>query len=116
VLITKKPTPVAPQTSAGKLQTFLSFMGRRTEALAEVAKSIELDPGPSSVLAESAVYSLLRDYERLVEASRRGVVSNPSEWVEHYNLGVGYEGLGKRLEAISEYQKAVELSDGSLSV
>src|ERR1700686_4597870 len=28
--------------------------------------------------------------------------------------GVGYEGKGKLLEAISEYQKAVELSDGNL--
>ena len=91
---------------------FLSFMGRRAEALAEVAKSIELDPGPSSVLAESGVYYQLRDYERLVEVSRRGVASNPGEWVEHNSLGVGYEATGKRLEAISEYQKAIELSDG----
>jgi TolB-like protein/DNA-binding winged helix-turn-helix (wHTH) protein/Flp pilus assembly protein TadD len=91
---------------------FLSFMGRRAEALAEVAKSIELDPGPSSVLAESGVYYQLRDYERLVEVSRRGVTTNRGEWVEHNSLGVGYEATGKRLEAVSEYQKAIELSDG----
>jgi TolB-like protein/DNA-binding winged helix-turn-helix (wHTH) protein/Flp pilus assembly protein TadD len=91
---------------------FLSFMGRRAEALAEVAKSIELDPGPSSVLAESGVYYQLRDYDRLVEVSRRGVTTNPGEWVEHNSLGVGYEATGKRLEAVSEYQKAIELSDG----
>jgi Flp pilus assembly protein TadD len=71
-----------------------------------------LDPGPSSVLAESGVYYQLRDYERLVEVSRRGVASNPGEWVEHNSLGVGYEATGKRLEAVSEYQKAIELSDG----
>jgi len=40
------------------------------------------------------------------------VVSNPNEWVEHDSLGVGYEGTGKLLEAISEYQKAIELSGG----
>jgi tetratricopeptide (TPR) repeat protein len=91
---------------------FLSFMGRRAEAIAEVAKSVELDPGPSSVLAESGVYYQLRDYERLVEVSRRGVASNPGEWVEHNSLGIGYEATGKRLEAVSEYQKAIELSDG----
>jgi tetratricopeptide (TPR) repeat protein len=63
-------------------------------------------------MVESGVYYQLRDYEALVEASRRGVVSNPNEWLEHYNLGVGYEGTGKLLEAISEYQKAVEISAG----
>jgi TolB-like protein/Flp pilus assembly protein TadD len=92
--------------------TFLGFTGRRAEALAEVAKSKELDLGPSSAMAESATYYQLRDYKSLVEASRRAVVSNPNEWVEHYNLGVGYEGTGKLLEAISEYQKAVEMSNG----
>jgi len=91
---------------------YLGFVGRRADALAEVAKSNELDPGPSSAVAESATYYQLRDYERLVEASRRGVASNPKEWVEYYNLGVGYEGTGRLLEAISEYQKAIEMSAG----
>ena len=36
----------------------------------------------------------------------------PNEWLHHYFLGVGYEGLGKRLEAIPEYQKAIETSRG----
>jgi tetratricopeptide (TPR) repeat protein len=48
----------------------------------------------------------------LAEASRRGVVSSPNEWTQHYNLGIGYEGTGKLLEAISEYQKAIEVSNG----
>jgi TolB-like protein/DNA-binding winged helix-turn-helix (wHTH) protein/tetratricopeptide (TPR) repeat protein len=91
---------------------YLGFAGRRAEALAEMAKSSELDPGPSYAVAESAVYYQLRDYEGLVEASRRGLVSNPNEWYEHYQLGVGYEGTGKLREAVSEYQKAVEMSDG----
>src|SRR6266446_1823366 len=91
---------------------YLSFIGRRAEALAEIAKSSELDPGPSSAMAESAVYYQLRDYQSLVEAGRRGVVSSPNEWVEHYNLAIGYEGTGKLLEAISEYQKAIEVSNG----
>ena len=94
---------------------FLGFTGRRAEALAEIAKSNALDLGPSSAIAESEAYIQLRDYEGLLEASRRGVVSYPNEWVEHYYLGVGYEGTGKLLEAIAEYQKAAELSDGSLN-
>jgi TolB-like protein/DNA-binding winged helix-turn-helix (wHTH) protein/Flp pilus assembly protein TadD len=91
---------------------YLSFIGRRAEALAEVAKSNELDPGPSSAMAESAAYYHLREYKSLAEAGRRGVVSNPNEWTAHFNLGIGYEGTGKLLEAISEYQKAIEISNG----
>jgi tetratricopeptide (TPR) repeat protein len=93
---------------------FLSFLGRRAEALAEVAKSNELDLGPSSTMTELAAYYQLRDYQGLLEAGRRGIASYPKEWIEHYNLGVGYEGTGKHLEALSEYQKAAELSDGNL--
>jgi TolB-like protein/DNA-binding winged helix-turn-helix (wHTH) protein/Tfp pilus assembly protein PilF len=93
---------------------YLAFSGRRAEALAELAKSKQLDPGPGSAMLASGVYYQLRDYDDLVQVSRQGAVSNPNEWVEHYELGIGYEGLGKPLEAISEYQRAVELSDGNL--
>jgi tetratricopeptide (TPR) repeat protein len=73
---------------------------------------MDLDSSASSAITELGVYYQLRDFDRLVEASRRRIALNPNEWLEHFYLGVGYEGTGKRLEAISEYQKAVELSGG----
>jgi TolB-like protein/DNA-binding winged helix-turn-helix (wHTH) protein/Tfp pilus assembly protein PilF len=91
---------------------YLSWRGQRVEALAEVARSRELEPGYSFSVTESAAFFQFRDYGGLVEASRRGVVSDPNEWLEHYFLGVGYEGTGKRLEAIPEYLKAVAMSHG----
>ena len=91
---------------------FLGFSDHRPQALAELVKSLELDQSPSSTLTESGVYYQLRDYPALLEATRRGVVSNPKEWLEHYYLGIGYEGTGKKLEAVAEYQKALELSSG----
>jgi tetratricopeptide (TPR) repeat protein len=90
----------------------LAFLGRRAEALAELTRINQIDFGPSAAHTEAHVYFQLRDYQNLLEASRRGVASNPNEWVEHLNFGIGYEGTGKLPEAISEYQKAVELSDG----
>ena len=33
-----------------------------------------------------------------------------NDWYQLFNLGVGYEGTGKLQEAISEYQKAIEIS------
>lgn len=90
----------------------LAFLGRRAEAVAELTRIHQIDFGPSADHTEDNVYFQLRDYQNLLEASRRGVASNPNEWVEHLNLGIGYEGTGKLLEAIAEYQKAVELSNG----
>jgi TolB-like protein/DNA-binding winged helix-turn-helix (wHTH) protein/Flp pilus assembly protein TadD len=94
----------------------LAFTGRRAEALAEIAKIEQLDYGFSSAMTESATYYELRDYPRLVEASKRGLLLDPKGWYQHYYLGVGYEGTGNLQGAISEYHKAFQLSDGSPSV
>jgi TolB-like protein/DNA-binding winged helix-turn-helix (wHTH) protein/Flp pilus assembly protein TadD len=110
----KRAIALAPNYACAHadLANYFSWSGRRDEALAEITRSRELDPGYSFVTLESGTHYQLREYEALVEASRRGVVSDPNEWLEHYFLGVGYEGTGKRLEAIPEYQKAVEMSAG----
>ena len=92
---------------------YLSFLGRRAEGLAEIAKSNAIDPGPSSAMAESASHYEMRDFEALLDEGRRLVLSDPKEWTGHANLAAGYEGTGKLLEATFEYQKAVELSDGN---
>jgi len=92
---------------------FLALTGRRTEALAEITKIDQLDYGFSAAYAESTTYYELRDYPDLIEASRRALLLDPKDWFQHYTLGVGYEGSGKLPEAISEYQKAVELSEGN---
>ena len=84
---------------------FLGMHGRRSEALAELAKSIEMDPSPSSALTEAGTYYLMRDYEHLVEAARRGVISNPSEWLEHFILASAtraQEKVWRRFRSISK--------------
>jgi len=91
---------------------FLALMSRRDEALAEIEKSKAIDPGPGSAGAEVAVFIQLRDWKRLLESSRQQLASNDNDWLTHTNLGLGYEGTGKFPEAIAEYQKAIELSNG----
>jgi tetratricopeptide (TPR) repeat protein len=93
---------------------FLSSTGRRSEALAEIAKIDQLDYGFSSAGTESKTYYALRDYPRLIEAGKRGLLLDSKNANQHYFLGVGYEGTGELEQAISEFQKAVQFSDGSL--
>ena len=96
--------------------TFLALTGRRAEALAEITKIDQLDYGFSAARTVSGTYFELRDYPALIEASKRGLLLDPKDWMQHYFLGVGYEGTGKPQAAISEYQKAIEMSDGSQGV
>jgi TolB-like protein/DNA-binding winged helix-turn-helix (wHTH) protein/Tfp pilus assembly protein PilF len=91
---------------------FLGLIGRRDEALAEIAKINQLDYGFSAAHTETATYYELQDYPNLIESSRRGLLLDPNDWSQHYFLGLGYEATGKLREAISEYQKALQLSDG----
>ncbi len=95
--------------------TFLALTGRRAEALAELAMIDQLDYGISAGYAETATYYELQDYPNLIEASKRGLLLDSNDWFQHFNLAVGYEGTGKLQEAISEYQKAVEISGDSRS-
>ena len=92
---------------------FLAVLGRRDEALAEIAKIDQLDYGYSSALSESWAYYRLQDYPRMIDASKRALLVDPNEWSLHYALGLGYDGAGKLQEAISEYQKAIEMSGSS---
>jgi TolB-like protein/DNA-binding winged helix-turn-helix (wHTH) protein len=90
---------------------FLAFRGRSEEALEELEKSKQLDPIATSL--GPLVYFQLRDWDRLVEYGIREVASNPKDWGMHTYLGAGFEGKGKLPEAIAEYQKAVDLSNGN---
>ena len=89
---------------------FLALIGRRADALAEIAKIDQLDYGFSSASSEQWTYYGLRDYPSLIRASRRGLLLDPKGWFQHYFLGVGYEGTGKLQDAISEYQQAIAMS------
>ena len=91
---------------------YLAFVGRKEEALAEVVKSNALDPGPGSQMTAAGVFYQLRDYPSLIAIAREGVATNPNEALEHLNLGIGYEGMGKHAEAIAELKRAEELSGG----
>ena len=92
---------------------YAATTGRIDLALTQMAKMRELDPIKAEpLLAESIINYHSRNYKTLIEVSRSFTASRPNNWLAHYYLGVGYEGSGQTLEAIPEYQKAVEISQG----
>jgi tetratricopeptide (TPR) repeat protein len=90
---------------------FLALLGRRNDALAEIAKIDQLDTTAGTAWLESDVYFELRDYAHLIEAAKRGLILDPKDPSQRYFLGAGYEGTGRLQEAIAEYQKAMETWD-----
>jgi len=90
---------------------YTAWTGRGAEALAEMARNREIDPyWEVFSRRELLIYYCLRNYKEMIEVGRAYVASNPNSWLGYYWLGVGYEGSGQTLEAIPDYQKAVELS------
>ena len=74
-------------------------------------KNLRVDPAyPFTFLQESGVYYHQRDYKSLVEAAQKSVDANADLWFSHYFLAVGYQGLGQLEQAVTEYQRAVDLS------
>jgi TolB-like protein/DNA-binding winged helix-turn-helix (wHTH) protein/Flp pilus assembly protein TadD len=94
------------------LTWFLAWSLRSAEAFSEIDKIRQLDPAQAFTIDQAGVYFHLRDYKSLVEVGEKSVASRPDFWVSHYFLGVGYEGSARLSEAIIEYRKAVELSQG----
>jgi len=93
---------------------YSGWNGREAEALAEAEQARELDPLLSGVSrAKALVHYQLRNYAAVTEVGRQCVASDANSWLAHFLLGVGLEGSGKPREAIPEYQKAVELSQGN---
>ncbi len=71
----------------------------------------QLDPVRlESEVHSGHVYYQTREYSLLLEAMRNYVASNPRHWVGRNLLAVAYQGSGRTLLAIPEYQKAVEYS------
>jgi eukaryotic-like serine/threonine-protein kinase len=93
---------------------YLEWMGRITEATAELQHAQQLDPLSLIISVNvSSVYSVARDHERAVEQLRKSLELDPNFWVTYWNMGEALIALGQYREAIADLQKAVELSGGN---
>ena len=109
----KKSLEIYPTAEA---RTFLgwtySFMGWYEKAIEECHKAIEIDPDFGNPYNDIGAYYIeLKRYEDaipwLLKAKQAKRYESPQ--YPSFNLGRVYERLGRWLEAIREYEEAIEL-------
>jgi len=92
----------------------LTLRGRFEEAIAQVRWSERLDPLSLITSSQAGwVFYFAREYDRGIEAGRKGLELDPNHVPSHLYLGWSYEAKGMYPEAIGQYQKCMALSPGA---
>jgi eukaryotic-like serine/threonine-protein kinase len=95
----------------------LTQLNRTADAVAEARRAQELDPlSPIVHCAVGNAYYFSRQYEPAETTFREVVLRNPDFAAGHFFLGRVLEQTAEFTEAISEIQKAVELSGGNEAI
>jgi TolB-like protein/tetratricopeptide (TPR) repeat protein len=91
----------------------LTALARFDRAIAEGKRAVELDPLSLINNADLGgnVYFNARRYDEAIAQLRKTIEIDPRFYLAHYYLGQAFQLKGQRTEAITEYQKAVELDD-----
>jgi adenylate cyclase len=99
------------------LSLSLSAAGRGEEALLYIEKGMRLNPHPSSFyqLALGQCYVVLEDYERAIEACRRGVELREAFIPNQFYLCLLYTLLGREDEAKLARAEVLALTGGRLA-
>ena len=95
----------------------LVSLGRFDEAIAEGKRAVELDPLSPIINADLGItLYLARRYDDAIEQLRKTLVIDPTFFYAHYNLGIALQSKGDLSAAISEYEKAKQLSYDSFTI
>jgi TolB-like protein/Tfp pilus assembly protein PilF len=90
----------------------LAALGQFDEAIAEGKRSVELDPLSIVInadLGETLFYA--RRFDESVAQLRKTLEIDPTSFYAHYNLGIALQAKGDLSGAITEYEKAKQLTD-----
>lgn len=94
--------------------TVLAPLARLDEAMTEILQAQELDSISLSINRDVGVILYYRrEYEAVIEQCRRMLSLDSAFYGAHWLLGLAYEQLGLCQEAVQEFQKGYELSDGA---
>ncbi len=91
----------------------LAVMGRLSEAMSEAKLAQAADPLSPIIGTNAAwVYFLARQNDQAIAVLQQIIEISPNFPRAHFRLGNIYEGEGRYRQAIEEYEKAVQYSDG----
>jgi tetratricopeptide (TPR) repeat protein len=95
---------------------YLSMLGRRDEALAEIRRAQELDPlSPIIQTLVGVTLSWARQYDPSIQQLRKTLAMEPTFAWAHFWLARAFEQKGMLREAVGESQQAVTSSGGNLT-
>ena len=95
----------------------LAALGQFDEAIVEGKRSVELDPLSIVInadLGETLFYA--RRFDESVAQLRKTLEIDPTSFYAHYNLGIALQAKGDLSGAITEYEKAKQLSGDNPTV
>jgi TolB-like protein/Tfp pilus assembly protein PilF len=95
----------------------LAALGQFDEAIAEGKRSVELDPLSIVINADlGETFFYARRFDESVAQLRKTLEIDPTSFYAHYNLGIALQAKGDLSGAITEYEKAKQLSGDNPTV
>jgi TolB-like protein/Tfp pilus assembly protein PilF len=95
----------------------LASLGRFDEALVESKRAVELDPLSPIINTDlGTTFYYARRFDESVAQLRKTLEIDPTFFYAHFNLGIALQAKGALSGAITEYEKAKQLSSDNLLV
>ncbi len=92
---------------------FLACMERHNEAIVEIKRAQELDPGSVIINTDiGSIYNFMRKYDQAIEAYQNVLEMDAEFWKAHQGLAEAYFEKEIYEEALAEHQKAKDLCKG----
>src|SRR5438874_4963211 len=92
----------------------LSALRRSEEAIAQCKRAVELDPLSSVINTDlGTTFYYAHRYEESARQLRKTLEIDPTFFYAHFNLGIALQAAGDLSGAITEYEKAKQLSDNT---
>jgi tetratricopeptide (TPR) repeat protein/predicted Ser/Thr protein kinase len=114
----QRVTELQPQNAAGYMN-----LGAALHAAGDIPRAIDfykrsIDVGATDMAYSNlgAIYHSQRRYDDAIAAYQSAIRLSPSRPVWHRNLGDAYRQKGDAAAASAEYQRAIQLATGTLSV